>query len=205
MRSCGLPTTSTTHSSSNVEVRSNVYLRSSGSLANDEPFSAVVRGHSAIGKLLRKLSPNASIEEAARVLTKRQFAEWMWARKCDICGCIPEGPVTRGGKVQVVFRCPRKLCPSPALRPKTVLLRIDIVGAACARSGMPPTETLRLALSTEWQGTRPASVKKPVRMRYTVRLTPWEWYMLEPAEIEAALSHYLKDAGNYARSQSASL
>ena len=200
-----MPTTLTTHSSSNVEVRSNVYLRSGVSLSDDKAFCTVVRGRSAIDKLLRKVSPHASVDEAAKLLTKLQFAEWMWARKCDICGCIPEGPVTRGGEIRIVFRCPRKQCLSRTLRPKTALLRVDIVAAACARSGMPPSETLRLALSAAWQGASAASVEKPIRRPYTVRLTPWEWYMLDVGEMESALSHYVKEPENNARSQSPSL
>ena len=203
-RSCGLLTISTTSCSSNIEIRSNVYVRSAGSLADDKVFCNHVRGWSAIQKLVGKISPNANVEQAAKWLTKLQFAEWMWARKCDICGCIPEGPVKRGNDIEIVFRCPRKQCSSTALKAKTILLRVDIVATACARSRMPPPETLRLALSTDWQSTKTAPIEKPIRRPYTVRLTPWEWYMLNPDDMESALSHYAKEPENNARSQSSS-
>src|ERR1035441_3702651 len=96
-KTCDSPIISMNKETANVDIRSNVHLRSEKPLGADKEFARHVTGRGAIGKLLRRLAPGLDPSEAGRsLLTVRQAAEWAWQRPCELCGCIPEGPVKKG-------------------------------------------------------------------------------------------------------------
>src|ERR1700681_2213493 len=105
MKTCDSPITSKSKQSANVDIRSNVHLLSEKPLGADCEFTMCVRGRGAIGKLLRRLAPGLDPSKAGRsVLTVRQAAEWAWQKPCELCGCVPEGPVKKGAMETIEFR-----------------------------------------------------------------------------------------------------
>jgi hypothetical protein len=189
-----LPIISNSKQTANVDIRSNVYLRSEKPLASDKEFIRRVKGRRAIGKLLRRLAPGLDPAEAGRsLLTVRQAAEWAWQRPCELCGCIPEGPVKKGAVETIEFRCPLGQCPSRTFVPRAFLLDVSLVDRATRRTGKPFNEVVRLALDTNWResSNNEAIVRSP--RRYVLSLTPWQAYMLTEADVEHALAFYVQE------------
>lgn len=180
---------------SNVSVKSNVYTRQPVDLFRDQPFIAQVRGREALVKILRTLRPGGDPISAARgLLTPRQIAELAWERRCDICGAIPEGPVSHSGVEQIEFRCPRGLCKTQAYRNRVVLLDLNLVSEATAKTSLTLPEVVRKALDR----FRPSPGSLPSRRcttirRFAVKLTPYEFYFLSDAEIESSLSSFVRE------------
>ena len=175
---------------SNVSVRSNVYVRRSVELFRDRSFLEQIRGRDALLKILRRFRPASDPGASTRdIFTSRQAAELAWAQPCDICGAIPEGPVTHDGVEQIEFRCPRDRCRTQTYRNKVVLLDLDLVNRATAKANMTPPEIVRKALDR----FRPCSSalarasKRGITRRFVLKLTPYEFYFLTDEEIESSL------------------
>jgi hypothetical protein len=175
---------------SNVSMNSNVYLRQGVELIRDRPFLDQIRGRDALVKILRKFSPSGGPAASTRGLfTPRQAAELAWEQRCDICGAIPEGPVSRDGVEQIEFRCPRGQCRTQTYRNKVVLLDLKLVAEATAKTNMTPAEIVRRALETfrPCPGTLASRIGRGVTRRFPVKLTPYEFYFLTDEEIESSL------------------
>lgn len=200
-RDSGSPITLPDSARSDVAFRSNIYLRAACELHEDRQFIARVRGHGALNVLLSKLSPLSPPNDTARhYLTNRQLAEWLWSGRCDMCGCVPEGPVIRGGKEEIEFRCPRGTCHASQRVSRMVLLDSRLVGRACEELEQFQEEVIRLALSRGRSAViRPPDLSRQPR-RFTVRLTRWQAYMLEDMDIENALWTLIEERQD-ARSQ----
>jgi hypothetical protein len=179
---------------SNVALKSNVYVRQGVELFRDRPFLKQIRGRGALVKVLSRFSPAVDhLASARRVFTPRQIAEVAWEQRCDICGAIPEGPVTRGGVEQIEFRCPRGQCKTQTYRNKVVLLDLKLVAAATAKMKMTPAELVRRALETfrPCPGTLGSRIGRSTTRRFPVRLTPYEFYFLTDEEIESSLFSFI--------------
>jgi len=186
---------------SNVAFRSNIYLRAACEPHEDGEFIKRVRGHRALKLLLSKLSPLSPQNEAVRsCLTNRQAAEWLWSGRCDMCGCVPEGPVIRDGREEIEFRCPRGVCDPRQYVPRSVSLDRRLVARACAKLQCGQEEVIRTAASRGWPGV--ACPPDPARQPhpFPVRLTRWQAYMLKDADIENALRALIEER-QHARSQ----
>ena len=194
-RTCGSPTISNNERTANIDIRSNVHLRSEKPLVSDREFVRHVRGRTAIGKLLRRLAPNLDPAEAGRrsLLTVRQAAEWAWQKPCELCGCIAEGPVKKGVAETIEFRCPLGQCLSRSFVPRAFLLDVSVVDLVTRRTGRPFNDVVRLALESNWrESPRDKTIVRSPR-RYIVSLTPWQAYMLTDADVEQALAFYVQE------------
>jgi hypothetical protein len=178
----------------NVSVKSNVYVRQGVELIRDRPFLEQIRGRDALVKILRRFSPAGDPVGSTRgSFTPRQVAELAWEQRCDICGAIPEGPVSRGGVEQIEFRCPRGQCKTQTYRIKTVLLDFKLVDEATAKMKLTPAEVVRKALETfpPKPGTQASECTRGVTRRFPVKLTPYEFYFLTDEEIESSLLSFI--------------
>ncbi len=181
---------------SNVSVKSNVYVRQGVELFRDRPFLEQVRGRDALVKILRRLRPEGDPVALTRGLfTPRQAAELAWEQRCDICGAIPEGPVSRGGVEQIEFRCPRGQCRAQTYRNKVVLLDLRLIVEATAKTKMTPAEVVRKALDRfrPCPGSMTSRSGRSVTRRFVLRLTPYEFYFLTDEEIESSLLSFITE------------
>jgi hypothetical protein len=180
---------------SNVAVRSNVHIRQDIELLRDGPFLAEIRGRAALLKVLKRIaSPIDPITSARGLFTPRQVAELAWEQRCDVCGAIPEGPVTRNGQVQIEFRCPRGQCQTLMYRRRTALLDLSVVEEATAKTGLTVAEVVRLALDTrDFSTPLGISNQKYVPRRFTLKLTPYEFYFITDQEINSAMLSLVHD------------
>ena len=96
---------------SNVKLRSNVYLRLPVHVREDPQYRSKVRGREALRKLLAKIEILDTQERAGRWLTPYQAQEWAEATRCADCEMQVVGPVRRGETVTTEFRCPQGACP----------------------------------------------------------------------------------------------
>jgi len=182
---------------SNIDVRSNVYLRTDKPINADTDFMKRVTGRAAIGKLLERVAPGLDPSEAGRsLLTVRQAAEWAWQKPCELCGCIPEGPVRRGSVETIEFRCPLGRCHPKNFVPRAFLLDVVLVDRATRITGKSLNEVVRLALDTNWRDFPNKENGKRSPRRYWVALTPWEAYMLKASDLEHALAVYTRELGD---------
>ena len=174
---------------SNVTVRSNVYVRTNDSLRSDQTFLKRIQGRGAIMKALALLQVNSTdYSQLTRVLTPRQIAEWAWERRCEHCGCIPEGPVFIDGREEIRFKCPLGECESRELLGRSVLLNPELVDCVTRRTGLPLMQTAQLILSrTDFSRLKRPTTSSSRRAPFIVALTPWQRYMLTNEHIEAAL------------------
>lgn len=182
--------------SSHVTLRSNVHLRNEAPMCADRDFIRRVRGRNAISKLLSMLGIDTADRAATRrILTPRQIAEFAWERRCERCGCLPEGPVLNGGREEIKFRCPLGTCESRQLVGTQLLLEARLVDAVCHKTGLPALRAVTHVLSsldiTDIAHYAPMDTPK---RRFTVALTPWQRYMLSDAEIEVALKQFLQES-----------
>ena len=97
--------------SSNVRLRSNVYIRADRDIRDDEAFRAQVRGKRALEKLLRRIQIYASPDYEEQWLSPLQLKELREANLCSRCKTVVWGPVRRGNVVTMQFRCPYPVCP----------------------------------------------------------------------------------------------
>jgi hypothetical protein len=177
-----------------IDIRANVHLRSDKPLAADKEFTRHVRGRGAIGKLLRRLAPGLDLAQAGRsLLTVRQAAEWAWQKPCELCGCVPEGVVKKGGMETIEFRCPLGKCHPRNFVPRTFLLDVSLVDLATKRTGKPLNEVVRLALGADWRNADHHEPKVRSPRRYLLSLTPWQAYMLTEADVEQALAVFIQE------------
>jgi len=174
---------------SSVTVRSNVYVRTNEPLQSDKAFVKRIHGRGAIAKALALLEVNSTDRsQLTRVLTPRQIAEWAWERRCEHCGCIPEGPVFIEGREEIRFRCPLGKCESRELLGRSVLLNPALVDRVTRRTGLPLMQTAQLILSrTDFSRVKRPTTPSTRRAPFIVALTPWQRYMLTNEDIEAAL------------------
>lgn len=175
---------------SNVSVRSNVYVRRNVDLFRDRSFLEQIRGRDALLMILRRFRPASDPGASTRdIFTPRQAAELAWAQPCEMCGAIPDGPVTRDGVEQIEFRCPRGRCRTQTYRNKVVLLDLDLVNRATAKVNMAPPEIVRKALDRfrPRPGTLAHARKRGITRRFVLKLTPYEFYFLTDEEIELSL------------------
>jgi hypothetical protein len=194
MKTCDLRIISKSEQPANIDIRSNVYLRLQTPLVVDKAFQRRVTGRGALGKLLHRLVPGQDPSEAGRsLLTVRQAAEWAWQTPCELCGCIPEGPVKKGAQETIEFRCPLGKCHPRNFVPRAFLLDVSVVDMATRRSGKPLNEVVRLALETNWRELSDREIVERFPRRYLLALTPWQAYMLTAAEIELALAVYVRE------------
>ena len=181
-----------------IDIRSNVYLRTDKPIDADTDFMKRVTGRAAIGKLLELVAPGLDPSEAGKsLLTVRQAAEWAWQKPCELCGCIPEGPVRRGLVETIEFRCPLGRCHPKNFVPRAFLLDIILVDRVTSVTGKPLNDVVRLALESSWRDLPrdlPSEVTPERRpRRCVVALTPWQAYMLKASDIEHALAVYVRE------------
>ena len=181
--------TSKTSLGSNVSIRSNVYLRNEQSVGADPAFCSRVQGRPAIRLMLAQLGVSeTNSAEVSRALTPRQFAEWGWEQRCEMCGCIPEGPVLINDHEEIQFRCPLGTCESLQMLSRAVLLDLTLVERATRRTKLDLSQVVQHALveaGSSCDKTQASDVSS--RRRFTIQLTPWQKYMLSDESIEAAL------------------
>lgn len=177
---------------SNITIRSNVFVRNDPELRNDPSFTAQVRGRNALSTLLRRLEPNGEAFATARTwLTRSQLAQVAWQSPCSICGAFPEGPVTRDGKLEIQFRCPRKTCTSSEFQPRIVVLSLELVRRCSDVFKKQLSEIIQDALAVEGVAPEDTPSKGP-RVPVVVRLTLAQRYFHSDSEIESALRHMLR-------------
>lgn len=180
---------------SSVALRSNVYLRSEAPVGGDCEFIQRVRGRRAIIRVLNILGVDANDRAATRrILNRRQIAELAWERRCEECGCRPEGPVLQGGSEEILFRCPLGKCNSRQRVPVQMLLDPVLVDEVCRRTGLPAPSAIshilsKLDTTTITDGALISGAKR----RFTIALTPWQRYMLSEAQIESALNQFIEE------------
>jgi len=180
---------------SNVSVKSNVYTRQRVDLSRDKAFLAQVRGREALVKILKRLRPTGDLLTSGRtLLTPRQIAELAWEQRCDICEAIPEGPVSRAGVEQIEFRCPRGRCKAQTYRKKTVLLDLNVVAQATAKTQLTAPEVVRKALDRFRPGAdSPPKSGRSITRPFVLKLTPYEFYFLRDEEIESSLLSFIRE------------
>jgi hypothetical protein len=156
-----------------------------------------VRGRSALLILLRRLAPHEDpARSARRYLDRRQLAQVAWQAPCSVCDGFPEGPVSRGDKVEIQFRCPMNTCSANILLPRTVLIDVEVVRRSTAILKRPFEEIVQEALRYE-NGTcsRPfideGAERQRMRVRVPVRLSLSHWHFCGDEEIESAVKAYL--------------
>jgi len=180
----------------NVTIRSNVIVRNHAELRNDHAFVAQVRGRSALLHLLKRLEPNGDLLTTARkYLTRTQIAQVAWQSPCSICGAFPEGPVSRGGSLEIEFRCPRKTCSVSEFLPRTVVLSLDLVRRCADVFKKPISEIVQDALRVQWSVPE-GPPSKARRVPVVVRLTLAQHYFLTGRDVESALWYLLRSRGS---------
>lgn len=174
---------------SNVSVKSNVYIRQAVDLSRDQSFLRQIRGRDALVKIVKRLP------SARGLLTARQTAELAWERRCDICGAIPEGPVSRDGVEQILFRCPRGQCKTQAYRSRVVFLDLNLVAEATTKTRMTPPEIVRKALDRlrPCPGSLARRNGRSATRRFVLKLTPYEFYFFSDEEIESAIFSFITE------------
>jgi hypothetical protein len=184
--------------SSNVTVRSNIFVRANSDPKNDKKFLSQIRGRVAILKVLRRIAPDEDIRRAAtKYLSKVQLAEVAWQSPCAICGAFPEGPVQSSTRVEVQFRCPRGTCREGRFIPRPILLEIDLIRNLTDAFGKTIPEILTLALqSVEHTGSDNPSVEQTKPRvncrRVVVLLTRSQYYFLTDGDVESTLRAFLE-------------
>lgn len=180
---------------SNITVRSNVYVRSHLNLKDDTAFIRQVRGRSALLKLLVRISlRNDALLLRDKRLSQRQIAELAWEVPCAECGAIPEGPVTRIGREEIEFRCPKGRCDQLSLRGRTVLLDPNLVQRAVSGSTKRLTEVVQDALKEYQHEDGTLFVETPLKRPFTIRVTLSQHYFYSDRDIELALEQFTQRA-----------
>jgi hypothetical protein len=175
---------------SNVAIRSNIFVRAPGIASEDFAFIQQVRGKHALSKLIQYL---AAFDSSNGPLSQRQVAELAWETPCAKCGAIPEGPVTKDGKLEIVFRCPLGTCQVTGVRARTVLLDYRVVTSVTAAYQLPLSDLVQQALKNEQQHTALKTDAATARRRFVIKLTPFQHRFLADADIERALAGLIKE------------
>ena len=170
---------------SNLTVRSNVFIRQDAALRSDLRFVHQVRGRPALLKLLRLLSVESRTHAARFLLTPRQLAELAWEISCSLCKAFPEGAIRNGVEESVVFRCPRGRCDAPALRAKTVQIPLSLVKLLGDKYQQPIWTIAQAAL----QLGRVATIKcsQEPKVPIVLKLSPTQYHFYDDEQIVSAL------------------
>lgn len=173
----------------NITIRSNVFIRSRSQLKDDSEFIAQVRGRTALLGLLGRISSLSDVLMSARAcLSQRQVAELVWEVPCAECGALPEGAITRMGREEVEFRCPKGKCEQSKLRGRTILLDPKLVEQTTSLWGRPLSEVIQDALKQYRKEHSQTVPSESTRKRpFTIRIPLSQHYFFSDRDIEAAL------------------
>jgi hypothetical protein len=184
-------------SSSNVTVRSNVFIRRTPDVEKDPAFVSQVRGRKALMALLGRLEPGGDpVSSARKHFSQEQLAQVAWQARCGYCGAYPEGPVAVDGRLEVEFRCPLRICGSSDHVARTLVIDVVLIQQCVEKLKKPFELVVQDALKTSDPGSAPCALPPAARVPIPVRLTLTQNHFYSDGDIERAVRRLLSESSS---------